>query len=230
MWRGHSQTRSPQDCYTTSDEEEPPTAIVRYIGQLLTGRKTRLKFDNHTSEIINITNGIGQGDPLSMLLYIIYNADLLDIPDNPLREDAIGYVDDIALIATGSNFEETTNCLKEMMVKEDGGLHWSIQHNSHFEVTKSAILHLTRRTSPDPESDNLCIPMYRPTLVIEGQVVQEVKIYKYLGIQADTQLRWREQAQRATANATKWVQETNTTVHRCQNQAHAPTIPSSRPT
>ena len=50
-----------------------------------------------------------------MLLYIIYNVDLLDIPDNPLMEDAIGYVDDIALIATGSNFKETTNCLKEMM-------------------------------------------------------------------------------------------------------------------
>ena len=37
-----------------------------------------------------------------MLLYILYNTDMLDIPDNPQEEDAIGYVDDIALIATGT--------------------------------------------------------------------------------------------------------------------------------
>ena len=46
-----------------------------------------------------------------MLLYIIYNADLLEIPDDENQEDAIGYVDDIALIATGNSFEETTTKL-----------------------------------------------------------------------------------------------------------------------
>jgi hypothetical protein len=50
-----------------------PTAIVRYVKLLLMDRKTRLKFDDYVSETINITNGIGQGDPLSMLLYILYN-------------------------------------------------------------------------------------------------------------------------------------------------------------
>jgi hypothetical protein len=50
-----------------------PTSIVRFVGQLLTGRRTRLKFDDYVSETTNITNGIGQGDPISMLLYIIYN-------------------------------------------------------------------------------------------------------------------------------------------------------------
>ena len=165
-----------------------PAAIVRYIEQLLTGRKTRLKFDDHVSEIINITNGIGQGDPLSMLLYIIYNADLLDLPDNSQLENTVGYIDDITLMAIGSNFEETTNCLKDMMVKEDGRLQWSAQHNSHFEVTKSAILHFTRRTSPDLEEDNHCLPMHRPALVLEDQVVKEVNVYKYLGIQINAHL------------------------------------------
>ena len=44
-----------------------------------------------------------------MLLYILYNADLLDIPNNQENEGAIGYVDDIALITIGDNLEETTN-------------------------------------------------------------------------------------------------------------------------
>ena len=81
-----------------------------------------MKFDDFISEIIDITNGIGQGDPLSMLLYILYNADLLELPDYPTDEDAIGYVDNIALIATGNDFTETNGWLKDMMTKVDGGL------------------------------------------------------------------------------------------------------------
>jgi hypothetical protein len=122
-----------------------PTSIVNFVTLLLTNRRTRLKFDDHVSDTINILNGIGQGDPLSMLLYILYNADLLDLPDNPLAEDAIGYVDDIALLSIGTDFEETTQRLKDMMTKRDGGLHWSISHNSKFEVTKSVIVHFTRK-------------------------------------------------------------------------------------
>ena len=36
-----------------------------------------LEFDDFISELIKITNGIGQGNPISLLLYILYNADLL---------------------------------------------------------------------------------------------------------------------------------------------------------
>lgn len=81
-----------------------PSMLVRFVASLLSNRRTKIRFDDYTSETIEIINGIGQGDPLSMLLYIIYNADLLEIPDNNLVEDAIGYVDDIAILAIGSNF------------------------------------------------------------------------------------------------------------------------------
>lgn len=98
--------------------------------QLLTARKTRLKFDDHVSDIINIENGIGQGNPLSMLLYILYNTDLLDLPDDPASEDAVGYVDNIALIATGEDFEETTQKLKSTMTK-DGGVYTGVSPTIH---------------------------------------------------------------------------------------------------
>ena len=59
-----------------------PTKIIKFMEQLLANRRTRLKFDDHISDIIDITNGIGQGDPLSMLLYIFYNADILELTDD----------------------------------------------------------------------------------------------------------------------------------------------------
>jgi hypothetical protein len=75
-----------------------PDAYVKFTSNILQGRRTKLKFDDYTSEAVEILNRIGQGDPLSMILYIIYNADILEIIGNTEKEDAIGYVDDVALI------------------------------------------------------------------------------------------------------------------------------------
>ena len=41
--------------------------------------------------------------------------------------------------------------------------------------------------------------------MLKGQEVEEVECYKYLGVQIDSQLQWKEQAQQATTNATKWL-------------------------
>ena len=183
-----------------------PNVYITFITNLLTVRHTKLKFDDFTSEPINISNGIGQGDPLSMILYILYNADLLEIIGND-DEDALEYVDDIALVAIGDDLEETTKKLKHMMTKEDGGLQWSRDHNSRFEVSKSVILHATRRTQPDPENEGKRIPLDKPPLVIEGQQIQAVNNFKYLGIRIDAQLNWKEQAQRSTVNATSWIMQ-----------------------
>jgi hypothetical protein len=54
----------------------------------------------------------------------------------------------------GEDFEETTNRLERLMTKKDGGIQWSSDHNSRFEVSKSVILHATRKTQRDPEDDN----------------------------------------------------------------------------
>ena len=117
-----------------------PQIYVKFIKLMLTGRRTKISFDDYTSDPINVLNGIGQGDPLSMILYIIYNADILEIIDDATHEDSLGYVDDVALIAIGNNFEDTTERLKNLMEKQDGGLSWSKTHNSRFEISKSAIL------------------------------------------------------------------------------------------
>jgi len=77
-----------------------------------------------------------------MILYILYNADLLEITGND-KKDALGYVDDIALVAVDNDLDETTKKLKRMMTKEDSGIQWSREHNSKFEVSKSVILHAT---------------------------------------------------------------------------------------
>jgi hypothetical protein len=110
----------------------------------------KIRFDDYTSGVIDITNGIGQGNPLSMILY---NADLLELIGNKEYEDAIGYVDDVALLEIGDDFEETTTRLRTMIEKQEGGLQWSVTHNSRFEISKSAVRHLARKTVADPDDN-----------------------------------------------------------------------------
>ena len=94
-----------------------PCRIVNFVEDLLRNRTTKLKFNDYKSSEIKINNGIGQGDPLSMILYQYYNADLLNIPSDP-SEAAAAYVDDAILITITKTFEETHQKLEDMMMRK----------------------------------------------------------------------------------------------------------------
>jgi len=96
-----------------------PRKIVDFIYNMLWGRVTTLKFDGYMSEPINIDNGIGQGNPLSMGIYQYYNADLLDIPKDE-GESVMAYVDDLVIIAIADTFQEVHKKLLSMMTREGG--------------------------------------------------------------------------------------------------------------
>ena|SRR6266481_7438543 len=84
--------------------QQLPEEYVHFIDQLLMGRWTKLKFDGFMSEWLNIDNGSIQGDPLSMILYLFYNADLL--MDVKKQEMKIAYVNDVNFYAEGADFKE----------------------------------------------------------------------------------------------------------------------------
>ena len=66
-------------------------------------------------------------------------------------------------------------------------------------------MHLSRLSRVDPEQVDRRISLPRPPLIVNNQTITEFQTYKYLGVIINTQLRWKEQAQRAMANATKWL-------------------------
>lgn len=52
--------------------------IVKWIASFLSARKTRITIDGFQSGEYQINTGIPQGSPLSPILYLFYNADLID--------------------------------------------------------------------------------------------------------------------------------------------------------
>ena len=91
-----------------------PRKYTKFVDNMLRGRVTTLKFNGYSSAPIHIDNGIGQGDPLSMIMYQYYNANLLDIPNNK-DEDAMAFVDNSFMLAIADTFDEAHEMLADMM-------------------------------------------------------------------------------------------------------------------
>jgi len=144
---------------------------------MLNGRSTTLKYDGHTLEPIEIDNGIGQGDPLSMVLYQFYNTDLLDIPKGK-SEDALAYVDDTIMVATAEDFTQVHEILASMMCREGGVSEWSKTHNSPLKYSKLALIDFAHRSSSKT----------RTLLQLPQKQIEPTSSTKYLGVVIDQTL------------------------------------------
>ena len=170
-----------------------PEVYVPFISNMLMGRHTQLQFDDHVSSWIELDNGIGLGDPLSVLLYLYYNLDILEVPMGH-NEMGLGYVDDMALVAVAKDFTQAHRRLKQMMTQTGGAIEWSGVHNSCFEATKFTLMDFTHSRSKS-----------HPPMTLQGVSLVPQELHKFLGILLDQELWWNHQASSAIAKASKWV-------------------------
>jgi ribonuclease HI len=176
-----------------------PLALIEFTERVLANRRTQLRFDDHLSDWIPITNGIGQGDPLSMILYIIYNSDLVDVAKprmgrEALRELTLAFVDDTAFVAIAPDFETAHNMLVDMMTRPGGGYDWSRDHNSRFETNKFALMDFSMNRHKE-----------RPNLLLQGITIKPAQSHRFLGVILDQELRWNKQVDNAIARGTAYV-------------------------
>jgi ribonuclease HI len=135
-----------------------------------------------------------------MLFYAFYNAGLLDIsPPHSSDEKQFGYVDDVALLATGDNFEETHEKLSDMMTRPNGAFNWSDTHHSLFELSKLALMNFSPKPHQNPSLSLTHPPSLTPT------TIKPALTYKFLGILFDPKLKWTAQSDRAARSAEAWI-------------------------
>lgn len=157
------------------------TQIVNWISSFLQSRTTTLKFDSYISPLKRTCTGIPQGSPLSPILYLFYNADLVDIGNEDLDMTGIGYIDDIGVIATEQNTENTCKAIEAFHTK---AARWAKQHASIFDPQKYQFIHFTKTKNE--------LEFKRP-VTVSNIIKTPTSSIKYLGIHLDPKLKWQAQ-------------------------------------
>jgi hypothetical protein len=166
---------------------------VRWIASSLSDRHTHILVDGFKSQEYAINTGIPQGSPLSPLLYILYNADLVDQCNEQTDAMSTGYIDDVAILAWGKTTERTCEILGTILEKAQ---RWATTHASVFAPDKFQLTHFTRS---------------RKRINVDASIhtdwgeIKPAPTCKYLGLTLDTKLTWREHVETIRQKATRTV-------------------------
>jgi hypothetical protein len=93
-------------------ERKIPDWIVKWVGSFISNSTTTLCLPRYNINAFFLLTGIPQGSPLSLILFLFYNANLVDIC-NPatLLASGICFVEDVYALASGKSTEESCRTL-----------------------------------------------------------------------------------------------------------------------
>ena len=173
-------------------ERSVPEKMVRWIRSFCEGRTGSVVVGNYTSDCVAIRHaGIPQGSPLSPILYIFYNAGLVESRVDR-RGGSLGFVDDFTAWRTGRSYVETTARLPAEVLQP--AARWSEESGATFEASKTGFIHFDRRPK-DGEP--------KPALHFFESEVKAQDAIKILGVILDSKLNMTAHMDKIITTATK---------------------------
>jgi hypothetical protein len=162
-----------------------PPALVRWIDAFCSERTATMLVNGHTSQQQPLPQaGLPQGSPLSPILFLFFNADLVQHKLNA-NGGAMAFVDDYNAWVTGPSAEANREGIQTIINR---ALEWERRSGATFEGDKTVIIHFTRR--PDRTST-------RP-FTIKGEAIAPKETAKILGVIMDSELRYVQHIGKAT--------------------------------
>jgi hypothetical protein len=184
-----------------------PEEYVTWVQEKLRGQATVICFDDFCSQLLQISAGLDQGCPLSVILYTIYNSRLLEIvaPKGKKDRAASGFGDDVAALARGADILEANGKLVQMMEGEGGALEWARKANCEFEIDKFALIGFTRRMERKPLKPRRRQPVKRHSIRVGRTTIEPTSSTKFLGMLVNQTLSWTEQKIATYAKGACWA-------------------------
>ena len=158
--------------------------LLSWLRDFLTNRKQQVVIAGQQSLSADVTSGVPQGSVLGPLLFLCF---INDLPDQ-IKCKVKLYTDDVLIYTTINTVEDCHRLQSDLITLEQ----WASKWNMVFNPTKCEFLRVTNKTNP-------ILMQY----IIQGQVIQEVTLAKYLGITIDQHLTWNNHVKQVTNKANR---------------------------
>ena len=171
-----------------------PEVLLRWVEAFCSERTATIQINGQASEAQSLPQaGLPQGSPLSPILFLFFNADLVQRQING-QGGAIAFVDDFTAWVTGPTAQSNREGI-ETIVNE--ALDWERRSGATFEAEKTAIIHFAPKAH---KSDS-------EPFTIKGETVEPRDHVKILGVIMDTRLKYKEHIARAASKGLEAAME-----------------------
>lgn len=159
-----------------------PARMVDWIASFLNTRYTLIGISGFQDKPRQIRRGLPQGSPLLPILYLFYNADLLEQE----YEDTlvVKYIDDVAIVTRGATALESRTMLQNRL---SNAQLWAAESGAVFDHKKTQYVLFNQYPPRDNDSP----------ITFANVEVHPASSAKYLGVYMDSRLKWRQHGELA---------------------------------
>jgi hypothetical protein len=161
-----------------------PPDLVKWINAFCSGRAATIVVNGQAAEVSQLEQaGLPQGSPLSPILFLFFNADLVQqrVDQNG---GAVTFVDEYTAWVVGKTAAENQDRLQAIVQQ---ATEWESRSGASFEGDKTSFIHFTRNSRLLADEP----------VAVKGQEVRPAPSVKILGLVMDSRLRYQEHTARA---------------------------------